>query len=173
MSQRERRWRRATESDDRKGRFIATLAHELRNPLAPLTAGVKVLRSAVLPQERINRVLTIMERQLQGMVRLVDDMLDVARINRGVLEILPSWERLDDILDTAMSSCEGAIAARHQSVALNTERAPAEGYVDAVRLSQCLVNLVGNASKFSPEGSGIELVIERRANTVAFVVTDE
>jgi len=91
------------ESDDRKGRFIAMLAHELRNPLAPLTAALEILRSPNVPPHRVDRLVTIMERQLSALLRLVDDMLDVTRINRGTLEMKRSWQSLELILDTGLT----------------------------------------------------------------------
>jgi PAS domain S-box-containing protein len=161
------------ESDDRKGRFIAVLAHELRNPLAPLTAALEVLRSPNLPPHRVERLLTIMERQLSALRRLVDDMLDVTRINRGKLEIQPSWQKLEVILDTGLTACEKSLLSRGQSLSVDREQAPSDVFADPTRIAQCVTNLISNASKFAPEGSVIDIVVSSGAGFVTFAVTDE
>ena len=161
------------ESDDRKGRFIAMLAHELRNPLAPLTAALEILRSPNVPPHRVDRLVTIMERQLSALLRLVDDMLDVTRINRGTLEMKRSWQSLELILDTGLTACEKSLSSRRQSLSVDRERAPSEVFADPIRIAQCITNLVSNASKFAPEGSVIDVVVSSGAGLVTFAITDE
>ncbi|MBC8737011.1 PAS domain S-box protein [Paraburkholderia sp. UCT31] len=164
---------RALEADERKGRFIAMLGHELRNPLAPLSAGIELLRNTHGASAHSKTVLDRMHRQMEVLVRLLDDMLDVARIDQGRLEVRPSWQRTKDILDTAVSGVVASTESRKQQIIVNTEKAPVFVFADPVRLAQGITNLVSNASKFSPHGSTITVDIAVDDNSVTFAVTDE
>ena len=146
-------------ADKQKDVFLATLAHELRNPLAPLRTGVDLLLRGDSP-EAAARTLKVMNRQLDHMVRLIDDLLDVGRISGGKLELK---KRPIDVADTIQGVIETAqlfSAQRRQTI---TARADTPVYVsaDPTRLAQILGNLLHNASKFSPEGSTIEISLTK------------
>jgi len=141
-----------------KDEFIATLAHELRNPLAPLRLGLDRLVQSHAPSPEASRTLTIMNRQLDHMVRLIDDLLDVARINGGMLEL--HKERLDvaGVIQTAIEANLPFFEKRRQTISV-------EGadslfvFADATRLLQVVGNLLHNASKFGPEGGQLRVEI--------------
>ncbi len=163
---------RLREEARRKDEFLALLAHELRNPLAPIVHTVELLHAAGDDPALRGHAVTILERQSRHLVRIVDDLLDVARIQRGKLELRK--ERLDarDAIRNALETVALAMRqARHETtVSLPGEPLPVEA--DPVRLEQLLVNLVGNAIKFTPEGGAIALEAERGADEVVIRVRD-
>jgi PAS domain S-box-containing protein len=160
------------DADRRKDEFLATLAHELRNPLAPLRNGLEILRLGGGARDP-ERVYEIMDRQVQHMVRLVDDLLELSRITRGMIELRK--ERLDvatavqDAVDTNRSLIE---AAGHQlTVSLPSEPLPIDA--DPVRLAQVIGNLLNNAAKYTDRGGHIWLSAERRGAHVVVRVRDD
>ncbi|HYC41969.1 MAG TPA: MEDS domain-containing protein [Noviherbaspirillum sp.] len=161
---------RLLEADRRKDVFLATLAHELRNPLAPIQTGLAVLK--IGKPENMQRVLTMMERQLSHMVRLIDELLDVSRVSRGLVTLKRERVKLNAIIDSAIETSRPLLeAARHQlTVTLPTEAVWME--VDATRVAQVLSNLLNNAAKYTPEGGRIELVAESIGAEVRIRVTD-
>jgi len=159
-------------ADQRKDEFLATLAHELRNPLAPIrqAAGAAAHRSAT--PEQIQWGLAIVQRQAAHMARLLDDLLDVSRITRGRLEVRRERVPLKTIVDAALEIAQPAMnAAKHQlSVALPDE--PLELDVDALRIAQVLGNLLTNAAKYTPSGGQIQLRVECADSDVLVRVID-
>ena len=140
------------EADKRKDEFLAMLAHELRNPLAPLRTGLELLKLEPSPQV-VSRAKATMERQVSNLTRLVDDLLDVSRISRGKIAlkrtVLDARERVSD----AVSAAQPSATSRNLRIELELPDHPVMVYADPVRLEQMLGNLVGNAMKFSlPEG---------------------
>jgi signal transduction histidine kinase len=144
-------------ADQRKDEFIATLAHELRNPLAPIRNGLEILRRVGdLPPVAL-RTRDMMERQLNHMVRLVDDLLDVSRISRGKLELRLAGITLQKVVEHALEACQPALeAARHQLV-VRLPDAPIALQGDLTRLAQVVSNLVNNAIRYTPAGGRIEV----------------
>jgi signal transduction histidine kinase len=141
------------EQDRQKNRFIALLSHELRNPLAPILTLVHVLKADATP-ERVQRSIGIMERHVQHLIRLVDDLLDFSRIATGKVRIVLDDVCLGDVLNMAAASIRPKADARGQLL----EVAVPEGVVvraDADRLRQVIGNLLDNASKFTPPGGRI------------------
>lgn len=139
--------------DRQKNRFIALLSHELRNPLAPILTLVHVLRLDTTP-ERVRRSVGVMERHVQHLIRLVDDLLDFSRIATGKIRIAPSDFRLAEVLELAAAAIGPKVEARGQRL----EVVAAEGLMvraDADRLRQVIGNLLDNASKFTPSGGRI------------------
>jgi signal transduction histidine kinase len=136
-------------SDRRKDEFLATLGHELRNPLAPLLSGMHLLRLGGLEEARAQRILTIMERQINHLVRLVDDLLEVSRITRGLIEVRRDTLDLVSVVRAALDSCRPVIeAAGHElTVSLPDTAIPVVG--DHVRLTQVFANLLTNAAKYT------------------------
>lgn len=145
------------EADRRKDEFIATLAHELRNPLAPIRTGLEILRRVGELPPAAERTRGMMERQLTHMVRLVDDLLDVSRVSRGKLELRLERLTLDRVLSDALEACQPAVAAAGHSLSLHMPDEPVPVRGDLTRLAQVFSNLVNNASKYTPPGGRIEV----------------
>ena len=159
------------EADRRKDEFLATLAHELRNPLAPIRNALHLMRmqgiDSAQPQLR-----DIMERQVDHLVRLVDDLLEMSRITTGALELRPGRVELSSVVRNAVETSEPLIAAaRHAlEVFLPEEAVWLEG--DAVRLAQILANLLSNAAKYTPDGGALSLHTRQENGTVVITVRD-
>ena len=143
------------EADRRKDQFLAILAHELRNPLSPIRSCLEVLKAGASPD--VQEPLSIMDRQVTQMVRLIDDLLDIARISRGQLELRKSRVNLQDVIDQALESVQPLVEERGLSVAVEVPEAPCELHADGARLTQVFANLLTNAAKYSPAGRGITL----------------
>ena len=165
------RIKRLREAGRRKDEFLATLAHELRNPLAPIRTGIHILRitGADSPSQP---VLPMMERQLQHLSRLLDDLLDVSRITRGKITL--RIERLDvrRIVHAAVETCRPLIEEMHHEFAASLPDEPLWIDGDVVRLTQVVSNLLSNAAKYTPEGGRIGLAAERRGDFVEIAVSD-
>lgn len=158
-------------ADRRKDEFIATLAHELRNPLAPLRTGLQVLklsRDAATAQ----RTQLIMERQLRQMVRLIDDLLDVSRITSGKVVLRPERIALQAMIQTAVDAVQPLLDASLQVLRLDVPSEPIWLQADPTRISQAVNNLLTNAAKYSRSGSVIALGIERADGTAVVTVAD-
>jgi len=163
---------RLRESDRRKDEFLAILAHELRNPLAPLRNALAILDQSGDDAAVIRRVRPMMERQLGVLVRLVDDLLDVSRITRDRLELRREPVEVGAVIAQAVETIRPLVdAARHQLVVATT---PETLVVDAdpVRLAQVIANLLNNACKFTPPGGQIWLRAERQGDELALAVKD-
>ena len=160
------------EGDQRKDQFLATLAHELRNPLAPLSASLASL--AHQPASEIDRVvLGRMERQVTHMVRLVDDLMEVSRITRGTIDLRRRNVEMGEVLRNAMDTSGPLIeAGRHRLVYRRcSEECWVEG--DPVRLAQVFSNLLNNAARYSPVGGPIEVDMRHAGDRVEVSVRDE
>jgi signal transduction histidine kinase len=141
------------EADRQKDRFIATLAHELRNPLAPIRTAAGMLGLARASAEQAEWARKVIQRQVAHMARLLDDLLDVARITRGKLELRMQPVRLDAIVETAIEVARPAIDSRRQKLVVDLPEPSPVLQADSVRLSQVVSNLLTNAAKYSdPEG---------------------
>jgi signal transduction histidine kinase len=151
----ERQMQQMTETDRRKDEFLAILSHELRNPLQPLQTAVEVLEhdpNAPVPP----RVRAIIQRQVHHITRLVDDLLDIARLNAGKLELRREPVTLEAIVEEAVQSCATKIESRkHQVTIASSPGKPAVVFGDPIRLVQVMVNLVSNAAKYTEVGGKI------------------
>jgi signal transduction histidine kinase len=158
------------EADRRKDEFLAMLAHELRNPLAPLSNALYTLR--MHPDADTTRSAhDMMDRQLRQMVRLVDDLLDVSRITSGKVALQKEPARLSEIIQAAVESVKPLVDARRQ--ALSVDLGPGAWLdADKARLSQVFANILNNASKFTPAGGRIELAARASAEGVTIEVRD-
>jgi len=159
------------DQDRRKDEFLATLAHELRNPLAPIRTGLEILKVAG-EGERGRKLRDMMERQVGHMVRMVDDLLDVSRITRGKVELRRERVELRAVVDSALETSRPLIeSAGHE---LRTDLPPEPLFLDAdpTRLAQVFANLLNNAAKYTPAGGRIRLVAERDGARVVVRVED-
>jgi PAS domain S-box-containing protein len=149
------------QTDRRKDEFLATLAHELRNPLAPLRSGLAVLRRSQHDPQRFEEVVALMERQLSQLVRLIDDLLDIGRINRGKIQLRLEPLSMNDMIEEAADAMRPQFSARKQrfEVAVSTETLRV--LADPLRVGQMLSNLLTNAAKFTPAEGQISLCLNR------------
>jgi PAS domain S-box-containing protein len=165
--------RELRDGDRKKNDFIALLAHELRNPLAPIRNGLQVLRLAETDADaRVIRTRSMMDRQLEHMVRLIDDLLDVNRINRNKMELRRERVALADVINTAVETAGPFIeAAGHR---LNVSLPNVSVFLDAdlTRLAQVFGNLLTNSAKYTARGGRIFLSAERQGQTVVVSVRD-
>ncbi|QOL50661.1 PAS domain-containing protein [Massilia litorea] len=161
-----------SEADRRKTEFLATLAHELRNPLAPIRSGLGLMRLSGDNAGAVRRVREMMERQVGHMVHLIDDLLDVARISGGKLELKRERAGLARILSSAVETSMPLIeAARHR---LNVALPDQELVVDAdvTRIAQVVANLLNNAAKYTPAGGRIDLSLRDDGEFAVVTVSD-
>ena len=160
------------EGDRRKDEFLAMLAHELRNPLAPIRTAVQLLRLKELPPEQRERARDILDRQVEHLVALIDDLLDVSRITRGMITLQREPVLVGAIVARAVETARPAIDAhRHElTLELPDELITIDG--DTTRLVQVLANILHNASKFTDPGGRIHLKVTREGSQVAISVAD-
>ena len=160
------------EADRRKDEFLAVLAHELRNPLAPIRNSLHIMRLLVRNDPTADSAAEMMERQVHHMVRLVDDLMEVSRITRGSIELRKERIDLAGIVRSAVETSRPLIdGARHQLlIAVPTEPLTLEG--DPVRLTQVIANLLNNAAKYTDAGGQIRLTIRREGDDVSISIQD-
>jgi signal transduction histidine kinase len=156
----------------RKNEFLATMAHELRNPLAPLSNGVTILHRSHGDPEVANRVLPIMKRQLSHMVRLVDDLLDVARITRDKVTLRKQAVDLVEIVRSALETSQPVIQASDHEVTVDWPQAPIIIEGDFVRLNQVFANLLNNAARYTERGGRIRVALCREGSSAVVRVKD-
>jgi PAS domain S-box-containing protein len=163
---------RLAESDRAKDEFLATLSHELRNPLAPLRNSIALLRRSA-GDAQAAPIHAMMERQVNHLVRLVDDLLEVSRLSRGTLSLRKQRIELAGVVRNAVETCEAALrAAGHRlTVDLPQERLWVDG--DPVRLAQVLANLLDNAAKYTDSGGHIELRLGHDDGVATLRVIDD
>jgi signal transduction histidine kinase len=161
---------RLRQADRRKDEFLATLAHELRNPLAPIQSALNVRRLG--HQGENDELQEVMERQMRHLVRLVDDLLDVSRITRDRLELRPEPVQLAQVVATARETVQPLLDAAGQPLEIDAPEQSIVLFADPHRLSQVIANLISNASKFSEPGSSIHLHVEPRTDSVEIAVRD-
>ena len=166
------RVKQLAEMDRRKDEFLATLAHELRNPLAPIRNSLHLLRMSGGGGPAAEPVHELMERQVSHMVRLVDDLMEVSRITRGRIELRKERVELVAVLRSAIETSRPLIeAARHQ-LAITLPGEPLILNADPVRLSQVIANLLNNAAKYTEEGGQIWLSARREGEMATVSVRD-
>jgi len=158
------------EADQRKDEFLATLAHELRNPLAPLLNALNVRR--LTTPDLMDPLQELMERQLALLVRLIDDLLDIARITRGKLELRRSTTTLQQVLQSAVETAMPLVDQGGHRLQVQMPTDPVLLHADSMRLSQVFANLINNAAKYSDAGGQIALVADADANGIRVSVRD-
>ncbi|WP_166454927.1 hybrid sensor histidine kinase/response regulator [Duganella aquatilis] len=162
--------RKLVEADRYKDEFLATLAHELRNPLAPIRNGLAVLK--IGKPEQAQRVLPMMERQLHHMVHLIDDLLDVSRISRGMVNLKRARVQLSAVIDSAVETSRPLISAANHRFTITLPGTAVWLNADMTRVAQIISNLLNNAAKYTPPGGDIELVAEVIGGEVVVRVID-
>jgi PAS domain S-box-containing protein len=155
-----------------KDEFLATLAHELRNPLASIRNAVQILKSKGPDDPKLAWSLGVIDRQVRHMARLLEDLLDVSRISRNKLELRRERVELSSVIEAAIETSRPLIdAARHELI-VSAPRGSVYVDGDPVRLAQIFSNLLNNAAKYTPEGGKVALTVERRDSMVAVTVRD-
>lgn len=150
--------------------LMAVVAHELRNPLMTLCTTATLLPRVAA--DKVGRLLEIIERQTGRMSRVIGDLLDVSRVNTGKLRLELGDVDIAEVVEDSLVSCRPAMAQRTQSLRLDLPSSPGGMCGDAVRVTQILSNLLGNASKYTPAGGEIALVVQRTPDNVVFTVSD-
>jgi two-component system CheB/CheR fusion protein len=161
------------EADRRKDEFLATLAHELRNPLAPIRSAAKILGSPRLGERELAWSRDVIARQVQHMARLLDDLLDISRITRGRLELRRGRVGLAGIVDAAVETARPLLDARRHTLHVALPDPPPDLDADPVRLAQVLANLLTNAAKYTDPGGRIELHAQVAGGAVQVAVRDD
>jgi PAS domain S-box-containing protein len=160
------------EADRKKDEFIAMLAHELRNPLAPLRNGLEVIRLAGGDASAVAQARGMMERQLSHTVRMVDDLLDASRINRNKMDVRKERVLLADVLSAAVETARPMIEAAGHNLQVSLPPGPVFLDADLTRLAQVFGNILSNSAKYTEHGGLIRLRAERQAGEVVMTVTD-
>jgi signal transduction histidine kinase/ActR/RegA family two-component response regulator len=160
------------ETDRRKSEFLAVLAHELRNPLAPIRNGIDMLRISAGNPVAATRVRDMMERQVTHMAHLINDLLDVARVNNGKVVLQPERVDLRQMLANAVEANAAALDAARHTIDVETPDAPIAFDADPVRLAQVLGNLLSNAVKYTPPGGRLHLSGQRTGDMVEIRLAD-
>jgi CheY-like chemotaxis protein/nitrogen-specific signal transduction histidine kinase len=160
------------EASRRKDEFLATLAHELRNPLGPIRNSLHLLRLSDDLNPSLEPVREIMERQVNHMVRLIDDLLDVSRISRGKIELRKETVELATVIDTAVETARTAIDAAGHQLAISLPADPIMLDADPVRLAQIIGNLLNNAVKYTEPGGQIWLTARNQGDEAVISVRD-
>lgn len=160
------------EADRRKDEFLATLAHELRNPLAPLRNGLQVMKLARADDNVVEESRAMMERQLEQMVRLIDDLLDVSRISRGKITLQRQRVELAAVVRQAVETSRPLIDASRHDLTITGPPEPIYVDADVTRLAQVFANLLNNAAKYTEPGGHIAVRIERHGGEAVVAVRD-
>jgi len=171
IAERERTEASLRDADRRKDEFLATLAHELRNPLAPISNAAQLLQ--MTPQRESRQWASeVIGRQVRHLARLVEDLLDVSRISRDKVELRLARVDLGDIVHSAIETSQPLIAGRDHAFSMELPAEPLPLDADATRLAQVISNLLNNAAKFTPNGGRIALIVTRDDAFVTIRVRD-
>jgi signal transduction histidine kinase/CheY-like chemotaxis protein len=160
------------ESDRRKDEFLATLAHELRNPLAPVRNASHILRAKLPPTPELQWARDVIERQVTQMTRLIDDLMDVSRITRGTFELRRERVTLEEVLRVAGETSRPVIDASGHTLELQLAAERVFLDADLIRLAQVFSNLLNNAAKYTGPGGRIAVMTEIEAGMVSVAVQD-
>jgi len=159
-------------ADLHKDQFLAMLAHELRNPLAPISAAAELLSLAQLSPDHIRNTSAVIARQVNHMTELVNDLLDVSRVSRGLVELSKDEVDMRAILSEAVEQVRPLIDSRRHQLSMPLAPEPVYVLGDAKRLTQVLANLLSNAAKYTPEGGRIDVQIELSEEHAALRIID-
>jgi PAS domain S-box-containing protein len=173
VTERKRSEEALKEADRRKNEFLATLAHELRNPLAPIRNAIQILLMKGPPDPEMKWGREVIDRQVQHMARLLDDLLDVSRITHNKLDLRIERIELSAVVQNAIETCQPFIQRGGQKLTVTLPQHPVYLDADPVRLSQVFSNLLNNAAKYSEPGCHIRLIGERQGSDVVVSVQDD
>jgi len=160
------------EADRRKDEFLATLAHELRNPLAPIRNSLHIFRLAGVQDPTVVRMADMMERQVGHMVRMVDDLLEVSRISRGKIELRKQRVELAEVLANAVETSMPLIEAAGHRLTVEMSEMPLAVDADPLRLAQVFANLLNNSAKYTPKGGEISVRVQHEGAQAVIRVKD-
>jgi len=167
-----RRAEELVEADRHKDEFLAMLAHELRNPLAPIQNAVQVLKRLDHAQPEMQRATAVIERQVHQARRLVEDLLDVSRISQGKFSLHKEPLELDEVIAQAVEECRSLMEARKHQLTVNLPNDPIRLEADPTRLIQVVANLLNNAAKYTDDGGHIWLTVEQNEAEAVLRVRD-
>ncbi|MFT3815584.1 MAG: ATP-binding protein [Acidovorax sp.] len=173
ISERIRNEQRLRHSDLRKDEFLATLAHELRNPLAPIRQAAELLMSPQVSDAQRRWASEVIDRQVKRMALLLDDLLDVPRISRGTLKLKKTLNNINDILAAALETTRPNIDAKKHRLSVHGGQTPIVVQADALRLAQVISNLLNNAAKYTDPGGSIKVVVCHKDDDVVIEVHDD
>ena len=165
-------FRKIQDEDQRKNEFLAMLAHELRNPLAPISNAVHIMRVSADEPAKIAWARDVIARQLKQLVRLVDDLLDVSRITRGKIELKIDVVDVQQVVEAAIETSKPNIDGHRHTLSIQLPAETLHLRGDFARVSQILSNLINNAAKYTPRGGRISLSAARDDDAVVFRVRD-
>jgi signal transduction histidine kinase len=168
----QQRTQELTEADRQKDEFLATLAHELRNPLAPIRNAVHIVHLKSPPEPEVQWGLDVIDRQLQQMTRLIDDLLDISRITRNTLDLRKERLDLGEVLQVAVEISRPLIEEGGQAFVVIPLSEPIALDADPIRLAQVISNLLNNAAKYTKRGGHIRLTAERQGREAVVTVRD-
>jgi PAS domain S-box-containing protein len=160
------------EADRRKDEFLATLAHELRNPLAPIRSGLEVIRNLGGNKAKFDETLEVIERQTNQIVHLVDDLLDISRITQGKINLRIERIELKTAIEMALETSQGLIDAAENELTLTLPFKPIYIFGDLTRIAQILLNILNNAAKYSDPGGKISLAAKKEESHAVISVKD-
>jgi signal transduction histidine kinase/CheY-like chemotaxis protein len=163
--------RQLTEQDRLKDEFLATLAHELRNPLAPIRTGLHVLRASNDPEQQA-KIGEMMERQIGHLVRMVDDLLDISRVTLGKITLKKEHVDFRVVLHTALETTRSFVEAAAHELAIRLPSGPLPLEVDPTRIAQVIANIVNNAAKYTSHGGRIQISAEASDGALVIRITD-
>jgi PAS domain S-box-containing protein len=167
-----RQTRALREADRRKDEFLATLAHELRNPLAPINNAIGILALRGDAPEVVAQAREVMERQVHQMTRVVEDLMEVSRIGQGKISLERAPVDLANVVATAVETSRPLIEAHRHILTVSLPERPARVEADSARLAQVLSNLLNNAAKYTEDGGRIDLIVEHRPGEAVIRVRD-
>ena len=159
-------------ADQRKDEFLATLAHELRNPLAPIRNAVSLINRIGQAPPQVEKALAVIDRQSRHLARLVDDLLEVSRITQGKVTLQKKTVSLVDCLSDALHAVEASLKAAGHEVAVHLTDDPLSADADATRIVQCFLNLLNNAIKFTPPGGLVRIEASRIGQEAQISIAD-
>jgi PAS domain S-box-containing protein len=172
ISPRKEAEQRLLEADRRKDEFLAMLAHELRNPLAPISTAAHLLQVAAGDAERVRGISELVARQAGHMTKLVDDLLDVSRVTRGLVQLQRERLELPAVVAAAVEQVRPLLEQRGQVLTTTVTPGPSWVSGDRVRLTQVVANLLGNAAKYTPQGGAVDVRLQAEGGVARIVVSD-
>jgi CheY-like chemotaxis protein len=160
------------EANRRKDEFLAMLAHELRNPLAPIRNAVEIIRSGKTDTAKLNWTCEIMERQVQHMSRLLDDLLDVARITHGQIQLSKEPTDFTTLVRRSLDASRSVLDKKNLRLTSDFVPGPVPIFADGTRIEQVITNLLNNAAKFTPAGGQVTVSVHREGDSAVLRVLD-